>query len=195
MSRISAVVATVVFTTTAPALAAEPEADIALRQAAELHFAGKTTAAIVVWKKWAQQGNADAAYNLAVIHQHADGVASNPAEAARWYRVAAELGDKASRIQLGLMYQNGEGVPADQALAHEWFTKTRQDHAHHHHHPQFQKWQQEARALLDERDRVEAAALAQRDGARILAELQRRAATPATAAKAKLAALADTTSR
>lgn len=171
---------------------ADTPAEIDLRQAARLHKGGETPAAVSIWKKWAQQGDVDAAYNLGLIHQHADGVRYDPVEAMRWYRQAAEGGDKASRIQLGLMYQNGEGVPADPAKAHEWFTKSRQEHAHHHHHPQFQKWQQEARALLAERDRREAAAIAHRDGPGIMAELKRRAAMSAAAPTAtKLASVDD----
>jgi hypothetical protein len=73
------------------------------------------------------------------------------------------------------MHQNGEGVPADQAKAHEWFTKHRQEHAHHHHHPQYVSWQKQAVALIEERDRREAAQVAKRDGERVLAELRRRA--------------------
>jgi uncharacterized protein len=171
---------------------ADTPADIDLRQAAKLHKSGDTTSAVSIWKKWAQQGNADAAYNLALIHQHADGVRYDPVDAARWYQQAAEQGDKVSQIQLGLMYQNGEGMPADQAKAHEWFTKNRHDHMHHHHNPQFQKWQQQARVLIEERDRREAAALARRDGDSILAELKRRASmTAAAPGTSKLAAIAD----
>ena len=169
--------------------AAEPQCDVELRDAAQLHYAHKTAAAIVIWKKWAQQGNADAAYNLALIHQHADGVAYDPAAAVRWYRVAADLGDKVSQVQLGLMYQNGEGVPADEAKAHEWFTKSRQDHRHHD--PRFLQWQQQARELIDERDRRETAEAALRDGESVLAELKRRAAAPAAPGKTKLAAAGD----
>ena len=173
------------------AFSADTPVDIDLRQAAKLHKGGDTSGAVSIWKKWAQLGDVDAAYNLALIHQHADGVAYDPAAAMSWYRQAAERGDKVSRIQLGLMYQNGEGVPADQVKAHEWFTRSRQEHAHHHHHPQFQKWQQQARAMIEERDRHEAAALARRDSDSILAELKRRASLAAAPAATKLAALAD----
>jgi len=162
------------------AIAAEPQVDIDLRKAAKLHRQGETPAAITIWKQWAQSGNADAAYNLALIHQHADGVAYDASEALRWYRVAADRGDKPAQFQIGLMYQNGEGVAADQAKAHEWFTKHRQAHAHHHHNAQYMKWQKEAATLIEERDRREAYAASKRDGGRILAELQRRAAPAAT---------------
>jgi phospholipase/lecithinase/hemolysin len=171
---------------------ADTPADIDLRQAAKLHKSGDTTSAVSIWKKWAQQGDVDAAYNLALIHQYADGVRYDPVEAARWYRQAAEHGDKVSQIQLGLMYQNGEGMPADQAKAHEWFTKNRYDHMHHHHNSQFQQWQQQARVLIEERDRREAAVASQRDGERVLADLKRRASITAVApGTSKLAAITN----
>lgn len=174
-----------------------PNADAELYRAAMLHKGGNTAAAVKLWRKWAEQGNADAAYNLALIHQNADGVPYDAAEALRWYRQAAERGDKISQVQLGLMYQNGEGVPADEAKAHEWFTLNRREHMHHHHSAQFQQWQQQARALIDERDRREAAALARRDGDRIVAELKRRAATVAEALPGRnmAVAAADTATR
>jgi TPR repeat protein len=171
-----------------------PNADADLYRAAMLHKGGETPAAIAIWQKWAQQGNVDAAYNLAVIHQHADGVAYDAAAALRWYRQAAERGDKTSQFQLGLMYLKGEGVPADEAKAHEWFTKNRRDHMHHHHNPQFQQWQKQARTLIEERDRREAYAASQRNGEQILAELKHRAATVAAAVPAtKVAAVTTDT--
>lgn len=173
--------------------AAQPaaSADAELYRAAKLHRGGDTPAAMAIWRKWAEQGNADAAYNLALIHQHADGVAYDAAEALRWYRAAAERGDKAAQIRLGLMYQNGEGVPADEAQAHQWFTMNRRQHAHHQHHAQFQQWQQQARTLIEERDRREALAAARRDGERIMAELRQRAATVAEALPSRSMAVAS----
>lgn len=156
-------------------------ADGDLFRAAKLHKGGDTPAAVAIWRKWAQQGNNDAAYNLAVIHQHADGVELDLAEAMRWYRAAAERGDKVSQFQIGLMYLNGEGVPADPQLAHAWFTKHRQEHAHHHHSAQYMQWQQQALALIKERDRREALAAARRNSDAVMAELKRRAALVATA--------------
>lgn len=152
---------------------AQLESDLGL--AARLHRTGDTAAAIALWEKWAQQGSVDAAYNLAVIHQHADGVAYDPAVAARWYRVAAEGGDKAAQFALGQMYLKGEGVIADETKAHEWFTRHRREHLHHHHSAQFQQWQRQARALIAERDRREALAASRQNDAQILAELKRRA--------------------
>jgi TPR repeat protein len=170
------------------AFGADTSVDIDLRQAAKLHMRGETEPAIAIWKKWAEQGDADAAYNLGLVHHHADGVPRNDQEALRWYRLAAERGDKPAQFQIGLMYQNGEGVPADEAKAHEWFTKHRRAHAHHHHNAQYRHWQQEAKALIEERDRHETLVASHRDGERILAELRRRAGMePDAAAIGKLA--------
>ncbi len=41
------------------------------------------------------------------------GVVTNDAEAARWYRLAAEQGNAKAQYNLGIMYVNGEGVPQD----------------------------------------------------------------------------------
>jgi hypothetical protein len=41
----------------------------------------------------------------------------NYAEAARWYRPAAEAGDIDALSNLGVLYQNGQGVPQDKILA------------------------------------------------------------------------------
>ena len=43
-----------------------------------------------------------------------------PAEAARWYRLAAEQGQAGAHYDLGVMYANGEGVLKDSVLAHMW---------------------------------------------------------------------------
>lgn len=149
--------------------------DNALRQAARLHKAGDTALAFAVWRDWAERGNVDAAYNLAVIHQHGDGVAVDYAAAMRWYRTAAEKGDKVSQFQIGLMYQTGQGVAADADEAHRWFTMHRRHHLHHEHTPQMQAWRDQARLIIEERDRREGTLAARQDAAQVVAELRRRA--------------------
>jgi hypothetical protein len=156
-----------------PALAAE--ADVALRQAAMLHRGGDTPQAVTIWKDWAAKGNIDAAYNLAVIHQFGDGVLLDYVLAMRWYRQAAELGDKVSQFQIGLMYQTGQGVAIDEAEAHRWFTMHRKHHLHHEHDPKMVAWRQQALALIEERDRREQLAASRGASAQVVAELRRRA--------------------
>jgi hypothetical protein len=125
--------------------------------------------AVAIWKGWAGKGNVDAAYNLAVIHQYGDGVVLDYTTAVRWYKVAAEQGDKVSQFQIGLMYQTGQGVEANAEEAH------RKHHMHHAHTPQMQAWREQARAMIDERDRRETVVAARRDGARMVADLRCRA--------------------
>ncbi|RIX46209.1 MAG: sel1 repeat family protein [Rhodocyclales bacterium GT-UBC] len=163
-------------------------ADEDFRRAAKLHKAGETAQAVAIWQRWAEQGQADAAYNLAIIHHYGDGVALDYAKAMAWYRQAAEKGDKPSQFQIGLMYQNGEGVEANQEEAHRWFTQHLQHHLHHQHDPKMVAWRQQALALIDERDRREQAALARQNGQRILAELKQRALPQAPLSAERLAA-------
>ncbi len=153
----------------APSLAEE------MFQAARLHRAGETDKAVAIWQRRAAEGQADAAYNLAVIHHYGDGVALDYAAAMRWYRMAAEAGDKPAQFQIGLMYQTGQGVTADPAEAHRWFTRHLQHHLHHEHDPKMVAWRQQALALIEERDRREQLVAQRQNGALVLADLRRRA--------------------
>ena len=150
-------------------------ADDDLRTAARLHRGGDTGQAVAIWTDWAARGNVDAAYNLAVIHQYADGVPVDHAAALRWYRQAAEQGDKVAQFQIGLMYQIGQGVVADEAEAHRWVTMHRKHHLHHAHSPQMVAWRQQALAWIEERDRREQVAASRASSALVVAELRRRA--------------------
>ena len=53
----------------------------------------------------AEQGDADAQYNLGTMYATGQGLSQNNAEAARWYRLAAEQGD--ANAQRNLMYLEG----------------------------------------------------------------------------------------
>jgi TPR repeat protein len=47
----------------------------------------------------------------------------DPAEAARWYRKAAEQGLAEAQFNLGLRYYKGEGVRKSRTMALKWFRK------------------------------------------------------------------------
>ncbi len=49
------------------------------------------------------------------------GVPQNYAEAAKWYRLAADGGYDKARFNLALMYNNGTGVTQDYIQAHKWY--------------------------------------------------------------------------
>ena len=48
------------------------------------------------------------------------GVPQDYAEAAKWYRKAADQGNAYAQSNLGWMYANGRGVPQDYVQAHMW---------------------------------------------------------------------------
>jgi TPR repeat protein len=51
-----------------------------------------------------------------------DGIGVKPdlAEAARWYRKAADQGDATAQYNLGVMYGTGQGVTQDYGKAYMW---------------------------------------------------------------------------
>ena len=49
-------------------------------------------------------------------------VPRDPAEAARWYRLAADQGVVEAQYNLGLMYVSGRGVSQDAVAAHMWLS-------------------------------------------------------------------------
>ena len=58
----------------------------------------------------AEEGCANAQFNLALMYQHGDGVVQNYAEAVRYYTLAANQGDAKAQFNLGVMYTDGKGV-------------------------------------------------------------------------------------
>ena len=81
-------------------------------------------AAAVSWyRKAADQGDADAQYNLGVMYDNGQGVPQDYAAAVSWYRKAADQGDADAQYNLGVMYDNGQGVPQDYAAAVSWYRK------------------------------------------------------------------------
>ena len=75
----------------------------------------------------AEQGDADAQYNLGVMYGDGEGVPQDDKEAVRWYRLAAEQGNSDAQNNLGLMYEEGEGVPQDYSQAHIWYNLAASD--------------------------------------------------------------------
>ena len=60
----------------------------------------------------AEQGDADAQYNLGMLYDDGVNVPQDAAKAAKWFRRAAEQGHVAAQSKLGVMYEKGRnGVP------------------------------------------------------------------------------------
>ena len=81
---------------------------------------GDYATAVREWRPLAEQGVADAQYNLGVMYGEGLGVPQDYAKAVGWWRKAAEQGHATAQYNLGVAYHNGEGVPQNYAQAHMW---------------------------------------------------------------------------
>ncbi len=72
----------------------------------------------------ADQGHANAQYNLGLKYYNGQGVNKDYAEAVKWYRKAAEQGHAVAQSDLGFMYEAGMGVAQDDAEAVKWYRKS-----------------------------------------------------------------------
>jgi hypothetical protein len=69
-----------------------------------------------------QGGDAEEQYAIGFAYQNGrGGLPQDYAEAARWYRLAAEQGSVEAQYGLGRMYRIGEGVPEDDAEAARFY--------------------------------------------------------------------------
>ena len=108
--------------------------DVVARKAAlELILPGRKTdqarldrdskAAFQWFSKAAEQGHADAQYNLGYCHYKAIGTIKNPGEAFQWFSKAAEQGHVEAQKILGVMYSTGLYIPRDDQKAIAWYEK------------------------------------------------------------------------
>jgi hypothetical protein len=79
--------------------------------------------AIKWYRKAAEQGYANAQYELGWMYDSGNGVPMDSAEAVNWYRKAAEQGHADAQDNLGDMYAIGRGVPKDSTEAVNWYRK------------------------------------------------------------------------
>ena len=71
----------------------------------------------------AEQGDANAQYNLGLLYALGQGVPQDFERAAEWYEKAAEQGVAAAQYNLGVIYANGQGVPQNVTEARQWFAQ------------------------------------------------------------------------
>ena len=75
--------------------------------------------------KWyrlaADQGNAEAQYNLGAAYCEGKSVPQNFKEAVKWYRLAADQGNAEAQYNLGVVYYEGKGIPQDYKEAVKWY--------------------------------------------------------------------------
>ena len=71
-------------------------------------------------RKLAEQGDADAQWEIGSRYRNGDGVPQNDAQAVKWFQRAAEQGHVSSQRALGGSYWSGRGVPQDLSKAYFW---------------------------------------------------------------------------
>ncbi len=78
------------------------------------------TPPLAATRQSADQGDAQAQFNLGLMYDLGQGVPEDDAEAVAWYRKAADQGVAGAQYTLGLLYTYGLGVPRDYVEAHKW---------------------------------------------------------------------------
>ena len=115
-SRLLTIVSFLLIITTAPLIHA---ADFQKGVAAAKR--GDFATALTEWKPLAEQGDADAQYNLGRMYDNGYGTPQDYKAALKWYTAAAEQGVAQAQYLLGLMYNTGQGVQQDDIQAYMWW--------------------------------------------------------------------------
>jgi alpha/beta superfamily hydrolase len=71
----------------------------------------------------AKQSYPPGEHALGYLYDHGYGVKQDLAQAATWYRKAADNGSESAMSQIGLMYREGYGVAQDNKKALDWYRK------------------------------------------------------------------------
>ncbi len=87
----------------------------------DAYLRGNYATALSEWRPLAEQGNADAQYNLGLMYDKGYGVPQDYGQARQWYEKAAAQGKTNAQYNLGVLYHNGHGVPKNLVQAHKWF--------------------------------------------------------------------------
>ncbi len=89
--------------------------------------AGDYNTAVMKWQPLAQQGDAMAQFNMALMYHRGLGVGIDEARAVAWYKMSATNGYIKAQEFLAVAYQEGWfGLPHDQAKANYWLQRTQE---------------------------------------------------------------------
>ena len=84
---------------------------------------GNYAEALRIFNPLADQGIAEAQFNLGVMYAKGTGVAQDYTKAVKWFRKAAEQGYADAQFNLGVVYANGQGIAQDYSEAAKWYRK------------------------------------------------------------------------
>jgi len=79
--------------------------------------------AFVLYKLAAEQGDANAQYDLGVLYRNGDGTKIDEKRALELFTLAADKGLAKAQFNIGAMYANGQGVEQSFATSREWMAK------------------------------------------------------------------------
>ncbi len=116
-NAVRAILVAILLTLAAPAAAQDFNVGL------EAYQRGDFEAALQEWRPLAEQGHAEAQFNLGNMYRAGLGVSEDHDEAAKLFRKAAEQGNIEAQLNLVTMYTKGEGVARDQAEAMKWLHK------------------------------------------------------------------------
>lgn len=92
-------------------------------EAAAASARGDYTSAVALIRPLAEEGHAQAQYNLGNMYRDGRGVSKDYAETVKWYGKAAEQGFPPAQYNLGLAYEKGDVAPQDSTKAVKWWRK------------------------------------------------------------------------
>jgi TPR repeat protein len=72
-------------------------------------------------RKKAEQGDAQAQFELGLCYCNGRGVPQDDKEGVKWFRLAAEQGNAKGQLILGLFYSDGRGVSQDDKESVKWY--------------------------------------------------------------------------
>lgn len=79
-----------------------------------------TTNEVELFRKAAEQGDANAQLNLGCMYADGNGVPKEVPKAVEWWKKAAAQGNKYAQFNLGVYYGRGEGVSKNLVLTYAW---------------------------------------------------------------------------
>lgn len=78
--------------------------------------------AATAFQRAAENGNAEAQFNLGLLYQEGRGLGQDFNQAAVWFNKAAEQGHTLAQVYLASLLFNGKGVAQDKVEAYKWLT-------------------------------------------------------------------------
>jgi TPR repeat protein len=103
--------------TAAQAFGKESPGDVLAEKA---NARGDYAGAVRIWLPLAEKGDVNAQYNMGVMYELGHGVPVNPAQAAAWYRKAADKGHPNAMLNLATLVVEHARGPADLVPAYTW---------------------------------------------------------------------------